>query len=59
MTPGHVSPEVPERVVLVEHVVVAGDISKHTIRVVDPVLNWREVKLRTVELCVVSLLPMN
>jgi hypothetical protein len=59
MTPGHVSPEVPERVVLVEHVVVARDVSEHTIGVVDPVLYWREVKLRTVELCVVSLLPTN
>ena len=59
MTPGHVPPEVPERVVLVEHVVVARDVSEHTIRVVDPVLNRREVILRTVELCLVSLLPTN
>ena len=59
MTPGHVPPEVPERIVLVEHVVIARDVSEHTIRVVDPVLNRREVILRTVELCLVSLLPTN
>ena len=51
VAPGHVAPRVPERVVLVEEVVLALVVD-HPVRVVHPVLRRREMKLRAIRLAV-------
>ena len=49
--PRHVAPRVPERVVLVEEVVLALVVDE-PVRVVHPVLGRREVELRAIELLI-------
>src|SRR3954453_12256964 len=49
--PGHMAPRVPERVVLVEEVILAPVVDE-PVGIVHPVLRRREVELRPVELLV-------
>ncbi len=48
MAPAHVTPKIPEWVVLIENVIVAIFIFKHAVWIVHPVLARAEMELRSV-----------